>query len=88
MVNDPWSPMTQVEVNKKHYNACDIKSYDRSRRFYNITVQPVKWILHPVYNNILQNLPIMWEYAGMDEDIYGPSVPYLQGKHSATWSIM
>ena len=32
------------------------------------------------FNNILKNIPIMWEDVGMAEDIYVPSVPHLQGK--------
>ena len=40
----------------------------------------MKLILHAVDNNILHNFPILQEYAGMAEDIYGPSVPHLQGK--------
>ena len=40
----------------------------------------MKQILHVVDNNILQNLPILREYAGMDEDIYGPSVPQFKAK--------
>ena len=37
-------------------------------------------VFHEVDNNILQNLPILIEYVGMAEDIYGPSVPHLKGK--------
>ena len=33
-----------------------------------------------VDNNILQNLPVLREYVGIAEDIYGPSAPHLQGK--------
>ena len=36
--------------------------------------------MHALDNNILHNLPILWEDVRMAEDIYGPSVPYLQGK--------
>ena len=53
---------------------------DGSRQLQNITNQPVKLILHAVDNNILQNTPIIWEDVGMTEEIYGTSVPNLQGK--------
>ena len=57
-----------------------VKRPDHKRKFQNINVHLVKWILHAVDNNILQNIPIMWEDIEMPEDIYGPSFPYLQGK--------
>ena len=37
-------------------------------------------ILHVVDKNILQNFPILREDVGIDEDIYGLSLPHLQGK--------
>ena len=77
MVSYSRSLIPQVGGNKKHHTARDVKSADYPRRFHHITVQPVNWILHAVDNNILQNIPILWEYAGMDEDIYGSSVPHL-----------
>ena len=43
---------------------------DRARWFQNIPIQLLKQILHTVDNNILQNLRIPQEDAGMDEDIY------------------
>ena len=49
-------------------------------RLQQITRRPVKKILHAVDNNILQNIPILREDVGMDEDIYGPSVTHLQVK--------
>ena len=49
-------------------------------RLQQITRRPVKKILHAVDNNILQNIPILWEDFGMAEYIYGPSVPHMQGK--------
>ena len=77
MLNDSCSPISQVEEKKKQYTARDVNRADHERRFHHIIDQSAKQILHEVDNNILQNLPIMWAYAGMDEDIYGPSMPHL-----------
>ena len=77
MVNDYRSPISQVEENKKQYTARDVNRDDHERWFHHITKKSVKQILHAVDNNILQNLPIMWEDARMAEEIYGPSVPHL-----------
>ena len=80
MVNDSHYPIPQLEENKKLYTARDINRVDCARKLQNITVQPIKQTLHSVDNKILHNLSIFWEDVGMDEDIYGPSVPYFQGK--------
>ena len=88
MVNDSRSPIPQVEEKKKQYTACDVKRDGHARRLQHITGQSVKWILHAVDNNILQNLPILREDVGMYEDIYVPSVPHLQEKKSDTRYIM
>ena len=80
MVNDSCYPIPQVQENKKQYTARDIKRAGSARIFQNITGQPVKRIFHEVDNNTLQNLPILRQYVGMDEEIYGPSVPHLKGK--------
>ena len=53
---------------------------DCASRFQNITVHPVKQILHAADKNILQNIPIIWEDVGVAEDIYGTSVPHVQVK--------
>ena len=80
MVNDSHYPIPQLEENKKLYTARDINRVDCARKLQNTTVQPIKQTLHSVDNKILHNLSIFWEDVGMDEDIYGPSVPYFQGK--------
>ena len=80
MVNDSHPPIPQVQEKKKIYTARDIKRADHARRFQNITGQPIKWILHAVDNNILQNLPILQKDARMADDKYGPSIPHLKGK--------
>ena len=80
MVNDFHSPITKVEEKNKQYTGRNVKRDDRSRWFHKITDQPVNQILHAVDKNILQNLPIFREDVWMAEDIYGPSVPNLQGK--------
>ena len=53
---------------------------DCTRQFQHISSQPMKIILHAVDNNILQNFPILREYFGITEDIYGTSVSHLQGQ--------
>ena len=63
-----------------HYTSHEVMRADGSRQLQNITNQPVKLILYAVDNNILQNTPIIWEDVGMTEEIYGTSVPNLQGK--------
>ena len=80
MVNDSRYPIPQVEEKKKQYTYLDIKRDYCARWFHHINGQPIKLILHAVDNNILHNLPILREYVGMAEEIYGPSVPRLQGK--------
>ena len=80
MVNDSLSPILKVGENKKNYADRDINRDDGARRFYHITGRPVNIILHVTNNNILQNLPILWEDVGVDEVIYGSSVPHLQGR--------
>ena len=65
---------------KKGYTTRNIKRADNSRQLKHITVQHIKRILHEVDNNILQNLPILQEYFGMAEDIYGPIIPHQKGK--------
>ena len=80
MVNNSHSPIPQVHDKKKIYNARDIKQAYRARWFQNITGQPIKRILHAVNNNILKNLPILWEDVRMAEDVYGPSITHLKGK--------
>ena len=80
MVNGFRSPIPQVEEKKKQYNARAVKRAYHARSFQYITSQTVKWILQAVDNNILKNIPILKEDVGMDEDIYGPSVPHLQVK--------
>ena len=82
MVNDSRFPIPQVKENNNHYTTRDVKRDDSARQLQHIIGQPIKWILHAVDKNILQNIPILWEYFGMTEDIYGPSVPHLQGKKS------
>ena len=77
MVNYSRSPIPQVKENKKQYTSRDVKISNRTKRFQNIIIQPVKRILHEVDNNILQNLPTTQEDDGVAEYIYGPSVPYL-----------
>ena len=44
------------------------------------TLRTIKKTPHAVYNNILQNLPILREDFRMDEDIYEPNIPPLKGK--------
>ena len=78
--NDPRSPIPQVEEKNKQYTACDVKRADWERQYHHITGQLIKWILHTDGNNIVQNLPIFQNDIGMAEDIYWPSVPYLQVK--------
>ena len=80
MVNDSLPPIPQVEENKKQYTTHDVKRADCASQSHNITVQPVKQILHAVDKNILQNLSIMREDVGIDYNIYGTSVPHLQAK--------
>ena len=80
MVNDSHSLIPQVEGKKKQYTSRDLNMDDRARLFQNITSQQMKWILLSVDNNILQNLPILREFVGIVDDIYGPSVPHLQCK--------
>ena len=84
MVNNPRSPIPQVEEKKKQCTACDVKRAYRARRFQKITDQPRNKVLHAVDSYILKNLPILWENVKMNEHIYGPSVPYFQGKKSIT----
>ena len=84
MVNDSHPPIPQVEENNKQYTVHDVKRDDWSIKLQNITGQPINRILHASDKNILQNIPILQEDVVMDEDIYGPSVPHLQGKQSAT----
>ena len=62
----------------KQYTACDIKRADCARQFHNINGQSVNRIIHLVDNIILQNIPILREYVGMYEDIYGTFMTYLQ----------
>ena len=71
----------QVKQNKKQYTARDVKRADRARKFQHITGQPVKIILHEDDSNILHKFPILQEDVEIAEDIYGPSVPYLQVKN-------
>ena len=59
MVNNPHTPIPQVEESKKRYTARDTKRACCVRQFQHITGQPIKKILHAVDNNILQNLPIL-----------------------------
>ena len=80
MVKNSLSTTPQVEENKKHYTDHNVKRYDNEIQFQNITSQPVKKILHTVDNNIIHNLPILWEDVRMNEDIYVTSVPNLQGR--------
>ena len=80
LVNDSHSPITQVQDKKERYTARDIKRACCARRFQHITGKPINQILHAVYNNILQNLPILREDVRMSEYIYGPSIPHLKGK--------
>ena len=75
MVNNSRSPIPQVEEKKKQYTDHDVERSDRKILFQNITGQPVNQTLYAVDDNILQNPPILREYVGMAEDIYGPSVP-------------
>ena len=82
MENNSRSSIPQVEEEKKKYTDRDVNRDDHARRFQHITSQPIKWILHAVDNKILHNLPIFLEDVGMTEDIYGTSVPHLQGKKS------
>ena len=59
MVNGSRSPTPQVEENKKQYTARHVNRDDYTRKFLNITDQPLRKILHVVDNNILQNIPIL-----------------------------
>ena len=77
MVNDSLSPIPQFVEKKKQFTTRDVNRADSARQFHHITAQPENRILHAVYNNILNNIPILREYFGMDEDIYGPSIPHL-----------
>ena len=69
-----------MQDKKKGYTARNIKGADRVMQFQNIIGQPIKQILHEVYNNILQNLPILGDDVIMSEDIYGTRIPHLKGK--------
>ena len=80
--------MPKVEEKKKQYNSRDVKSYYHTSLFHNITVQSSNIILHTVYNNILQNLPIFQEDVEMAEGIYGFSVTNFQGKKIVTRFII
>ena len=80
LVKDSHYQMPQVQDKNERYTTCNIKRSGRARQFEHITGQPIKQILHAVDNNILQNLPIMREDVRMAEDIYGPSIPHLNGK--------
>ena len=80
MVNDSRYLIPQVEEKKKQYTSRDINRDYHARRFQHTDGQPINLIVHAVDNNILKNLSILREYVGMAEEIYGPSVPYLQGK--------
>ena len=77
-MNDSHSPIPHVQAKKERYTSRDIKHADRARQCQHITGQPIKRILHAVYNNILQNLPILQEDARMAEDIYWPIIPHLK----------
>ena len=74
------SPIPQVGENKKQYTARNVKRADMARKLHHIYRQPVEQILLAIYNNILQNVPILGEDVGMSEEIYLPSVPHLQDK--------
>ena len=76
MINDSCSPIPQVEKKKKQYAYHDVKRDDRASWLEHITVQSINQILHSDDNKILNNLQIFLEDGGVDEDIYGPSVPY------------
>ena len=80
MLKNSHSPIPQVQYNKKVYTSRNIEISDRARQFQNITGQLIKQIFHAVNNNILKNLPILREDVGLDEDIYGPSIPHLKVK--------
>ena len=80
MVNYSRSQIPKLDKKKKHYTACDVNRYYCSRQFRHVTDQPVKQVLHAVDDNILQNIPNVWEYFRMSEDIYGPSVKILQSE--------
>ena len=80
MVNDLRFLNPQVEEKKKQYTACDVNRAYFARQSCHITGQSVKRILNVVDNNVLQNLPILQEDSRVYEDIYVPSVPYLQVK--------
>ena len=58
-VNNSWSPIPQVEENKKHYTYRDVNRDYQPRQFQHITGQSVNQTLHAVDNNILHNLPIL-----------------------------
>ena len=80
MVNYSYCPIPQVEEKNKQYTVSAIRRADCASLLQNITIQPVKWILHEFDNNILHNIAILCEYFWMDEDVYQPSVPHLWGK--------
>ena len=80
MVNNPHYTIPQVEENNNHYTAHDVKRDDHARQFQLITGQLVDQTLHAIENIILQNFPILREYVGTSEEIYGHIVPHLQGK--------
>ena len=82
IVNDSHSFITQGKEKNKQYTAHDVKISDRERRFHHTNLQPVKQTPCEIDNNILQNFPTVQEDAGMSEEIYGPSVPYLKDKTS------
>ena len=65
MVNDSLPPITKEEEKRKWQTSCDLKIVGCARQLQNITDQPMNRILHAVDNNILQNLPILQEDAGM-----------------------
>ena len=80
MVNGSHSPIPQVQYKKKRYTSHNIRRADRARQIQHITGHPINQILNAVDNNILQNHPILWEDVRMADDIYGPSIPHLNGK--------
>ena len=80
MVNDSCYPIPQVYKKNKQYTTCDVNRAYFKGQFHHITFQPLNLILLTVDNNILQNIPIIWIYVVMAEDIYGTILPPLQGK--------
>ena len=80
MVNNSRYPITQAEEKNKQYTTRDSNRADCARIFQNITGKTVKQIIHAVDKKITQNFPILREYFGMYEYIYGHSVLHLQGK--------